>query len=62
MQKDSPVRKEGETEMKAIDCTLEEIPVAKDVVRIHVFLDGLQHPQAHVRDALPHPVLAKFPH
>lgn len=42
--------------------TLEEIPVAEDVVWIYVVLDRLQHPHADAGDGLSHPLLPKFPH
>ena len=41
---------------------LEEVPVPEDVLWVHVFLDGPQHPQADLRDRLPHPRLAELPH
>lgn len=40
---------------------LEEVSVAENVFRVHVFLNGLEHPDAHVRDAVLHPLLPKFP-
>lgn len=41
---------------------LEEVPVAEDVIGVHVVFDRLQHPHADIRDGLSHPLLSKFPH
>lgn len=41
---------------------LEEVPVPEDVLGVHKVLDRLDHPQAHVGDSVPHPLLPKFPH
>lgn len=41
---------------------LEEVPVAEDVIWVHIVLDGLEHPDTHIGDGLSHPLLAKFPH
>lgn len=41
---------------------LEEVPVAKDVMGVHVVLDRLEHPHADIGDGVSHPLLSKFPH
>lgn len=41
---------------------LEEVPVAEDVVRVNVVLDGLEHPHANAGDGVSHPLLPKFSH
>ncbi len=41
--------------------TLEEVPVAEDVVGVQVVLDRLEHPHADIGDGVSHPLLPKFP-
>lgn len=40
----------------------EEVPVAKDIVGVHVVLDRLEHPHADIGDGFSHPPFPKFPH
>lgn len=39
----------------------EQVPVAEDVVGVHVVLHGLEHPHANVGDGFSHPLFPKFP-
>lgn len=41
---------------------LEEVPVAEDVIGVHVVLHRLEHPHADIGDGFSHPLFPKFPH
>lgn len=54
-----PFLEKGEIKLSG---DLEEVPVAEDVIGVHVVLDRLEHPDADAGDGLSHPLLPKFTH